>query len=129
MNRKYFRVGVTIATMAVCGFTTSMPASTAVQTALSDDVIHNQPGENAVLRLPRVTVTPSDPFTDPKYYGRVLKHLPCLGTCDEPNVAQPSRLLKALLWMLYPIHPPELTEPDRLRIQIKRDNQRTEKLP
>lgn len=128
MNRKVARVKVMMATLVVCLLAVWMPIFAAAQTEISDDAIQLEPGENAVL-LPPGTVTPSEPFVDPAYYGRVLKHLPCLGTCDAPTAAEPSRLVKALLWMLYPTEPPELTEADRLRIQVKRDNQRADKLP
>lgn len=117
-----------IATIVACTLAMWMPTLATALTVISDDSIQIEPGENAVL-LPPVTVTPSEPFTDPAYYGRVMKRLPCLGTCDAPATTQPSRLVKALLWMLYPVEPPELTEADRLRIQVKRDNQRADKLP
>lgn len=85
--------------------------------------------EDSAVTLPPLSVTPSDPFTDPAYYSRVLKRLPCLGTCDQQIAEQPSGLVRALLWMLYPTVPPEPTEADRVRMQVKRDNQRADKLP
>lgn len=114
--------------MVMCALAMGMSFIATAQAAISEDSVRSEPGNNSVL-LPPVTVMPSDPFTDPNYYSRVLKHLPCLGTCDEPIAAQPTRLVRALLWMLYPTEPPELTEADRLRIQVKRDSQHADKLP